>query len=441
MVKILGAVVAVVLFFGCSQPRLKTLDLDDSRVEELQTLPQTPSVYLQNYQDALELKEAQKHYNEKFYRIWRKAPKATKEEVMWPHRTYTAKKNLYGVNLKHLDDSFYAKMRKQADFESYMKLSKKALSVRGTNMRAFPTEEMVLKDPRIAGEGFPFDYLQNSYIAANKPLFVSHFSKNKEWVFAFSSFTTGWIKARDIVFIDDSDAKTLQNAKHVFVLKENKAVYDEKKNFLFYLRIGNYLPVIDENETSYTLLGVTKNGIDTPIYTKITLQKGDVAPTPLTFTKNNIEKILSQLQKTRYGWGGMFALRDCSATMRDYFAPFGVWIGRNSSVQAKAGRVVSLEGLDEDEKREKIEKEGIAFETLIYRKGHIALYVGKYNGKVIIFQNLWGIKTKQGSATGRVVIGRTVFSTLDLGSHLPNYDKTSSFAHKAKSFNIVTEME
>ena len=402
-------------------------------------MPQEPTAYLQGYVDAMFLKDAQTNYKERFYRIWREPPKESKEEVMWPHRAFSERSKLYGVNLKRLEKSFYDKMAQNANFDAYMQVAKKALTIRGTNIRAFPTDEMVFKNPNLPGEGFPFDYLQNSFIAANKPLLVSHFSKNRQWVFVFSSFTSGWVKVDDIVFISQSDAKAWQDAKQAFVLVDNKPIYTAKGDFLFDLRLGMYLPVVDEDEKNYTVMLARRENIDTPRFIKIKLPKDELSLSPLLFTKENIAKVLSQLQKTRYGWGGMFALRDCSATMRDYFAPFGIWIGRNSSVQAQTGAVVSLEGLSEEEKKIKIKQEAIPFETLLYRPGHIALYIGEYNGKIAIFQNLWGIKTKQGKRSGRVVVGRSVYSTLDLGSDLPFYDKDASFLKRLKSFNIVTQ--
>ena len=43
-----------------------------------------------------------------------------------------------------------------------------------------------------------------------------------------------------------------------------------------------------------------------------------------------------------YGWGGYLFNRDCSLAMRDLFVPFGVWLPRNSSAQAKAWQFISF---------------------------------------------------------------------------------------------------
>ena len=67
------------------------------------------------------------------------------------------------------------------------------------------------------------------------------------------------------------------------------------------------------------------------------------------------------------------------------------------------------------------------------------LYVGKHNGRAIIFHNVWGIKTIKDSIEGRLIVGRPVFSTLELGSRQPNYDKDAKLLEKIKSINILTK--
>ena len=427
------------LFFGgCTQKRFMVLDLNDSDVRDLNELPQDVSAYVQNLQEHTMLLPSQMKYIQKYYRIWNTSVDVSLEEVMWPHRVFNASKDFYGINLNRLGSDFYKRMLLRANFADYMHINKKALTLRGTHIRAFPTSEVLLKDPNIPGEGFPFDYLQNSYIAANKPLLVSHFSSDKKWAFVFSSFTSGWVKSEDIVFVPKSDADVWMHAKQVYIFQDREPVVDAD-GYLFELRIGMMLPLLKEDKDYYTVLAVSREDLYTPVYKEIKVPKEYASLQPLTFTRKNVLKILSQLQKSRYGWGGMYGERDCSATMRDYFAPFGIWLGRNSNVQAKAGRVISFKGLDDNEKRALIKKEAIPFESLLYRKGHILLYLGTYNDKIIVFQNVWGVKTKDGKKSGRVVIGRAIYSTLDLGEYLPFYDDNAELAKKLRSMNIVTQ--
>lgn len=429
----------LVIFFinGCSTKEFKVLDIDDSKVKELNEIPQDVSYYLNNYKDNNKLKESQKTYISKYYKIWIKKPNIKVSQAFWAFKVYNKKRNYYGVNLKLYDENFYKKNYYNANIKDYMTLNKKALTLHVTNLRAFPTDDVLFINPNKAGEGFPFDYLQNSLISSNKPLYVSHISKDRKWAFVFSSFTSGWVKLKDIVFIDNKEAKVWMNAKQVFIHKENQKVIKDS-NYILTYRLGMLLPYIGEDSKKYKVLAVLEGNNNQANFTQISIDKKYASLEPLIFNKKNIKIIISQLQKSKYGWGGMYKQRDCSSSMRDFFAPFGIWLPRNSSAQSKIGKVIKLSNLDNDEKKELILKQGIPFETLVYKKGHIALYVGSYNNEPIIFQNVWGIKTKNDKKTGRIIIGRSIFSTLELGKDLDNVDKESLFLQKLKSINIVT---
>ena len=68
----------------------------------------------------------------------------------------------------------------------------------------------------------------------------------------------------------------------------------------------------------------------------------------------------------------------------------------------------------------------------------IVLYVGMYQGQVIVFHNTWGVKTKDSSKEGRFLIGKPIFSTLTIGSDLENYDEEAELLRNIQSMNIVT---
>jgi len=145
------------------------------------------------------------------------------------------------------------------------------------------------------------------------------------------------------------------------------------------------------------------------------------------------------VSKTNYGWGGMYEQRDCSSMLRDMFAPFGIWLPRNSLQQSKVGRVISLSDLSDEEKINIIKEKAVPFQTLLYKKGHVVLYVGTYNGEIIIFHNTWGIKTKKDGVEGRVIVGKAVFSSLNIGKYVENYDEESSMLKNLISMNIITQ--
>jgi len=70
--------------------------------------------------------------------------------------------------------------------------------------------------------------------------------------------------------------------------------------------------------------------------------------------------------------------------------------------------------------REIIEK-GVPWLTLVWRPGHIMLYIGAHQGQALVLHSLWGLKTRgQQGREGRQVVGRVVITTLHAGDELPH---------------------
>ncbi len=425
-------IVFVAIFIsGCSF----TNGVNVEKVRDLQEVSQDAQSYTQGINDGYiaTLEEYKEHY----FKPWKEDTIETPlAQAMWAYNIFTPK-NSYGENLQHINQSFFNEMLHNSNFSAYATLNKPALTLKNLNLRAFPTQRPLFKNPKQAGEGFPFDYLQNSTIGANKPILVSHYSKDRAWVFVESSFADGWVHSNDIVFMPKKSIETYVRAKESFLLKDNVAIYDEENNFLFYSRIGIMLPLMEANATTTTLLTVSKYATNKPFFHKSLLSSTVAHSGILAFNAKNINAVIVELQKMHYGWGGMYGQRDCSSTIRDFFAPFGVWLPRNSSKQAKIGKVISFNGMSDKEKIATIKKEGVAFKTLLYKQGHILLYVGVRHDKVIVFQNMWGIKTIKNGKLGRFIVGRAVFSTLEIGKNLYYYDKKASLLSHLKSMNIV----
>lgn len=427
------------LFIGCS---VKNVALKDAvqmkhvEITDLENFPQNVEFYTQDLQERT-LYDIQSKYESGYFRIWNNPTLEKVEDIQWPFNSYKYG-NSYGENLKLLEQSFFDEMYTNSNFGAYLSVNKRALTVKHTDLRSFPTLKPLFKDPSLAGEGFPFDYLQNSSVDTNKPLFISHYSQDKAWAYVFSSFASGWIQTTDFVYIEDQYIKEWQKAKQVLIVKEGNAVYNEEKEFLFKTRIGMMLPIIDEDDENYTVLYVSSYKHTKAFYEKAKISKRFATDTVLRFNSNNINAIINEAVRTNYGWGGLYGQRDCSSMMRDIFAPFGVWLPRNSYTQSKIGKVISFVDLNDEEKIALIKKEGIPFETLLYKKGHILLYVGIFNDEVIVLHNTWGIKTKNDGIEGRVIVGTPIFSTLRLGQNQTNYDEEAEILKNLQSMNIIT---
>lgn len=436
--KYIFMVLFALVFSACS-PKSVEPNKYGVTVEDMLHIPQNVDYFTQKIEFNETIYDVQKKYEQRYFSMWNiQQHKETVDDIKWPVNCFTTGKS-YGENLQLLEQSYFDELYDNANYDKYSTVNKKAITLTQTNIRALPTIRPLLRDPSQAGEGFPFDYLQNSTIHANKPLFISHYSKDKEWVYAFSSFTSGWIKADKIAFLEKKYTDQWQKAQQVFLVKENIPLVDTDGNFLFKSKIGMMLALIDENSKYYTVLAVTSYKNNKPLFVKSKISKEIAHKGIMSLNKENLNVIISEVAKSNYGWGGLFGQRDCSSSLRDLFTPFGIWLPRNSSIQSRIGKIISLENLTDKEKIQTIKEKAIPFQTLLYKKGHIVLYVGTYENEVIIFHNTWGIKTVQNNINGRLVIGKSIFSTLEIGQYQEHYDPAGSILANLKSMNILTE--
>ena len=157
---------------------------------------------MKNIDNNISVYAIQNKYEKYYFRMWNKnKPQESLKSVKWPFSSYCAGRS-YGANLKPLKQSFFDNMLSRSNFDNYAKLNLKAITLKEISLRSFPTSKPLFKNPTEAGEGFPFDYVQNSTVHMNKPILVSHYSKDKEWAYVFSSFASGWIKTSEFVVLD-----------------------------------------------------------------------------------------------------------------------------------------------------------------------------------------------------------------------------------------------
>jgi hypothetical protein len=169
------------------------------------------------------------------------------------------------------------------------------------------------------------------------------------------------------------------------------------------------------------------------------IPKIDAALKPLPLTPWNLASIADELIRQPYGWGGMYQDRDCSAMIKDLFAPFGLMLPRHSSHQAKSGfHYTNLGGLSSSQKERTVIQNGIPFLTLLGLPGHIVLYIGHEDGRALVFQNLWGIRTKGFfGKEGRKIIGQAVITTLSPGGELRNANPNGDFLARIQGMTFV----
>lgn len=404
------------------------------RVNDLEYFPQLLSYYFDaNFTNQETLFEIQKHFEERYYAPWMyaAAPICVKE-AKWPISAFVSG---YGNNLKRVDASWIPELVTQSNYEAFSTVNERAVTTKWMDIRVFPTHKPLYKNPAMPGEGYPFDLLQNSSVAFNEPIFISHYSKDGSWAYIFTNNASGWVQSDGVAVIKPEQITLMQEKKKVFVTQDSVPLYDKAHKFVTYSRIGMVLPLIEETPDDFRVLFVRSSGeLDEMRISKESAHLGYHL-----LNKDDLIKIGSDMLRNTYGWGGMFGERDCSSMIRDFFTPFGIWLPRNSASQAKKGETLFFNGLNDNQKLALIKERGIPFETILYKKGHVLLYIGTYEGNVMVMHNIWGIRTIDPMGKkGRVIIGKTVITTLQLGQEVENFDSNNMLLSKLVSMNIFT---
>ena len=418
---------AILLFAlaGCVAKIAPSPTLETSIEDFLDQLPPPPSPAVQKrlYADLLAHR----------YMPWRtEAPRLFREEAEWGIR-WLSKKRLYAENRRPLSPKRWRRWIEACRYGDLHTLDRPAISLRSTVLRLFPTARPIFFDPTKPGEGYPFDYNQNSALYPMTPLLVSHLSRRGGWAFVQAPFAFGWVPLHDIAILDKTQADELMQLPLTAVTHDGLPVYGKRQTFLFEAKTGTLLPYSGEDDIFYHLR-VASKCLGRTTFADARGAKEGLAKAPLPMTRRNVARIAYQLLGEPYGWGGMAGDRDCSAMTRDFFMPFGVWLPRNSNAQAKVGRVIDLSALPDMEKERWIVQKGVPFRTLLYLPGHIMIFVGQRKGRAYAMHNIWGVKTQKG---GRYLIGRAVVTTLHLGERLPDVDKKSLLIHNIRSMNIL----
>lgn len=439
---------AGLVFFtvGCSIPAAmhgpteqpKACNAEDPR--DLAVFPQTIEPYLNNLEERDAVMPFQQAYKAHYYRVWdpdyRPEPL---EKVKWPFDVYTPE-DAYGENLRPLPQAWFYDMMRKSAWGRYGAVGKTAIALERLDLRNFPTAKPLFHDPCKAGEGFPFDYLQNSTVFANEPLYLSHYSQSGAWAYVLTAYATGWVPADGIALMDPAQTASWRERPFLALLGDHVPVHTSQGDYLFTSDTGMLLPMKSRTRTGYLADAAIAQGVRKSRIVSIPVPVDAAAAVPMRFSRQNMQKVIVPMLKTKYGWGGLYGERDCSSTLRDIFAPFGVWLPRNSFQQSGIGRVVSFEGLDDEAKLERIKKEAKPFETLLYLKGHIVLYLGLYRGEPAVLHTIWGVKTVLPNGDfGRHVVGKTVISSLRLGRELDGYRDEHSLLHKLESMNFILE--
>jgi len=356
-------------------------------------------------------------YNQAFFSPWHlKETQSGKDSAVARFQRYMSNPG-YGEKQRPHPAEWIERLADRANLGNVSPSGFRAITTAHTDLRELPTGE-----PHFDRDGrYPFDKFQYSAAEANTPVYVYHQTKDRTWALMFSHYGIGWAPSDNLAPAEDNFISTWENSPLGAVIKDKVSIRDQAGTILLRASVGSLFPLTGEGEEGYRILTPSGNKKKNASGKKALIPKALAVMKPYKMTPSNIARLGNELLHKPYGWGGISGNRDCSATVKDLFAPFGIWLPRDSQDQVSHGIFISLESLPAEEKERSILKDGIPFLTLIRTEGHIMLYIGSYQGKAVVFHNTWEVPVRdlQGKE-GKKIIGRSIVSTLNLGMNPKN---------------------
>jgi hypothetical protein len=354
-------------------------------------------------------------FKAEFFSSWADESEQNASAILLEFASQMKNSKFVGENLMPIGNLSLLKTLTKAEGALNNKIFKNAITVRNADIRILPTEKPFFKDPNLAGEGYPFDYLQNSRIYISTPLKLLYLTSQKDYYFAKSPVGYGWIDARAVAFTDESFEKSFRSSDLQTPIVDKEPLYDTNGFFVERLNVGTvlkkeYMPTRDSGGKA--------------VWTKRQklVYSGEM---PMVLNEQAVALRAYSMYGEPYGWGGYLDNRDCSMFLRDIFVGFGIFLPRNSYEQAKG--YTDISAMNQTSKKAYIKANAKAWHTLIYLKGHIMLYVGMDSkGEPLVMHDAWGIKSFENGKEGRKMLGGVVVTTMEEGKGQPWFDDNKS---------------
>ncbi len=393
----------------CPQPPAEA-----TSIAELGTIPQDIRPYAATFAQTMSAEEqnqAARQFHQRYFSPWTSTAPLFDATQLIEGIHELAGKTWYGENRQRVEAARMRALLDLADLKHFPSMDRSGVVIKPTFVRVLPTYRPFYETP----EDFPFDHLQFAELKPNEPVRILHASLDGAWLYIEASYANGWVEPDAVRLADASLQDRLINAEQVVVVKDFPVIRSEGTT-LPQPKLGTLYPLVRE-EADHWLIEAAIAGDDRQAaLATVRIAKQDARRHPLAFTPENLTLVGNELLKTPYGWGELYRNRDCSATTRDYFLAFGIWLPRNSLKQIHSGALVPLDNLSSADKEARIREQALPFRTLLQLKGHIMLYVGLREQQPIVLHTVWGLRyTARNCPEQKIVLGRTILSTLEAG--------------------------
>ena len=299
-------------------------------------------------------------------------------------------------------------------------------------VRLLPTMDLYMQHPDIPGQGYPFDNLQNSVLWAGTPVYLLAESRDKAWCKVLAADCAGWIPTQRLARAGGGFVRRWRRAVAsrglIAATATEAAVLDTRGRFRFYAYVGSVFPGRSARDPQAILIP-GRNAAGRAAVAEARLPAGACAAQPWPYTPRHAAVLWRTLLGRPYGWGNTGFHNDCSAELKFFFAPFGLWLPRHSSDQKEVGRSQDLGGLDLPARLETLERVGRPYRSLIWIQGHVMLYLGplRYQAEdgatangFMTYQNLWGLRPRDLPDYRAIIGGSVLFPVLDRYPEMPD---------------------
>lgn len=388
---------------------------------DLQMLPQDLTAYVEkdSVGHALLSAERQKQwsddYRRRFLAPWQASWEGRPSQQLFHIREWLLNKPVYGGNYRPIPMPVRQQWLLRCAEGEFPNADYPAITLRASNLRGLPTRQPAFYAFTQPGEGFPFDYLQYSSIEASMPVRVRQHSADGGWLLVETDAMFGWIPATDVAPVDEAFIRQYTTSAWSVVVEDDVLLAGDGGEVLATAALGSVWAQSTPEKVWVAMRG--DNGRASLQLAK--MPAGVAQPFPLPLTSALMAELGNRMLGEPYDWGGQLGGRDCSATLRDLFGCFGLYLPRNSAAQAKVGNRLDLKQVPAKDRERFIMEQAEPWLSLAYMPGHIMLYVGIFKDRPVFLHTLWGIKTKDRHAkAGRHLVGQTVITGLRPGDEL-----------------------
>ncbi|WP_052750205.1 SH3 domain-containing protein [Arsukibacterium sp. MJ3] len=276
-----------------------------------------------------------------------------------------------------------------------------ALVLTRTALRSMPTNDRVHNQ----NMALDLDRFQETALFPGEAVAVLHHSRDQQWWLVQNYHYIGWVQANDLA-IGPREQVLAYSKQTPFLVVTGARAYTSFTPELpaisaLLLDMGSRLPLMSSNETGHNVHGQNPHAsyiVKLPIKNvdgslgfspALIARQQDVSLGYLPYTPANIVQQAFKFLGDRYGWGHDYDSRDCTGFIIEIYRSFGIDMPRNSGQQGEGGYGRNVLFSPQSSHTEKLAAlNQAAVGDLIYRPGHVMLYLGAANGEPFVIHSV-----------------------------------------------------